>query len=82
LIGNTVRPAARKPGHQQPAAGFDRHLQVPGRRVVQREKLEQAGQASRVVADSFGADDRPVFVDDRDVVVAFGPVDSAAHCRH
>jgi hypothetical protein len=49
---------------------------------VQREKLEQPGQAGHVVADPFGADDRPVFIDDRDDVVVFGPVDSAADCRH
>jgi hypothetical protein len=40
------------PGHQQPAADLDRHLHVPGRRVVQREKLEQAGQPGRVVCRS------------------------------
>jgi hypothetical protein len=47
--------------------------------AVLGQQSEQLGQARRVVTDAGLRQQRPVGVDDRDVVVVLGPVHAAEH---
>jgi hypothetical protein len=65
-------------GDQQATWGFDRH----GHRVLDAvagtgEQFDQLGEPGGIVGNAFLGDQLSVAVDDRDVVVAFRPVDAA-----
>jgi hypothetical protein len=69
-------------GHEQPAGGLDRHRDgVIGGVAVGGEQFQQPGQAGRVVADPQPGQQPAVAVHVGDVVVVFGPVDSAEYVQ-
>jgi hypothetical protein len=78
LTGVDLPPGGAQAGHQQAARGLDRHRdRVVFGVAVLGEQFQQPGQPGRVVADPLTAQQAAVAVDERDVVVVFGPVDSA-----
>src|SRR6185369_12438222 len=71
--------------YQQPARGFDRDRNRVFRAVARvGEQIGQCAESSQVVADAFLGHQLAIAIDDRDVVMPFGPVDSAGsvHFSH
>jgi hypothetical protein len=78
LIANTGRPVARSAAHQQPPRGLDRDRdQILGAIAGGGEHLRQRAESARVVADALFSQQLSVTVNNRDIVMAFSPVDSA-----
>ena len=84
LIANTGR--ARWPAGRRPAGrGWSRSPPGSGRSALSPASASSSSSAANPAASSpirRLADELAVVVDQGDVVVVFGPVDAAAHCRH
>jgi hypothetical protein len=71
-------PSRAQRGHQQPPRGLDRDRdQILGAVAGGGEHLGQRAESGRVVTDALLGHQFSGTVDDRDVVMAFGPVNSA-----
>jgi hypothetical protein len=67
---------------EQAAAGFDRDRDRRlGAVTGVGEQLQQQRESVRVVADTSLGDQLAVGVDERHVVMVFGPIDTAEHCQ-
>jgi hypothetical protein len=75
--------AGAQAGDQQPPVGLDRHRDRVFSVVAGLgQQLQQDREPRRVVADAPLRELFSVSVDQRDVVMILGPVDTAEHCRH
>jgi hypothetical protein len=80
LTGVDLPPGGAQAGGQQPARGLDRRRdRVFGAVAVPGEQFQQGGGPGRVVADAPSGQQLPGGVHQGDVLVVFGPVDSAEH---